>query len=84
MVLNRGVASEFGQSDQLPAKMSLYRFFSRVETQKGEPKVLPDPRGLLSKIIPSSSISATNSEVEKCGQTAAGKKRNPIFPRTEG
>ncbi len=45
--------------------------------------MLPDLRGPLSKIIPSSSISAANSEVEKCGQTAAGKRKGipiPSFP----
>ncbi len=54
--------------------MSLYNFFTRVE--KGESSRLPDPRGPLSKIIPSSSISAANSEVEKCGETADCKKRS--------
>lgn len=55
--------------------MSLYKFFARVE--KGETSRLPDPRGTLSKVIPSSSIAAANTEVEKCGQSnpAAGKRK---------
>ena len=51
--------------------MSLYKFFSRVGT--GTSDNLTDPQGPL---IPSSSILAANAEVGKCGQTAAGKKRN--------
>ncbi len=56
--------------------MSLLKYFKRAE--KGETNGLPDPQGPLSEIIPSSSISAANSEVEKCGhlEAASGKKRS--------
>ena len=56
--------------------MSLLDYFKR----KGP---LPDPRGSLARVIPSSAIAAPNSEVEKsiCPKSRKGLKKIVYSPR---
>ena len=56
--------------------MSLLDYFKRKEP-------LPNPRGSLAKVIPSSAIAAANSEVEKifCPKSRKGLKKKVYFPR---
>ena len=57
--------------------MSLLDYFKRKEGS------LPNPRGSLSKVIPSSAIAAANSEVEKsvCPKSQKGLKKKVYSPR---
>lgn len=57
--------------------MSLLDYFKRKEGS------LPDPRGSLSKVIPSSAIAVANSEVEKsvCPKSRKGLKKKVYSPR---
>ena len=51
--------------------MALYRYFKASDTK------LPDPRGPLSKDVPSTAIAAANGEVKHVVELQRGKTRGP-------
>ena len=51
--------------------MALYRYFKASDTK------LPDPRGPLSKEVPSTAIAAANGEVKHVVELQRGKTRGP-------
>ena len=63
--------------------MALFQYFKKVDGNYPGTN-LPDPQGALSKEVPSSSISAANTEIAAVLQSSAGGVKAVRSPRKRG